>query len=238
MIHNGPQPKSQPMTPTQPVLPPSRPVPPPIRPRPHRAPRPSPPKPLRRSHKPHRRLPVRREVSAGGVVARREGDQWLVALLKTEHKRGLVWVLPKGHVEHVAQEKISEAARREVEEEAGVRDASVKEQLGVTRFRFQAENAVVAKTVHYFLMTTQQKQLTPQIEEGLLEAIWAPIEQAVTMLAYDTDQDIVRRAYERLTGRRLPAPASPPRSTSMSRRGSRRPPSHRSAHSRQPRIHS
>ena len=131
---------------------------------------------------------------------RQSEGQWLVALLKTEHKRGAVWVLPKGHVELHAGEKISEAARREVEEEAGLRDLSVKDQLGVTRFAFQAEGTLVKKTVHYFLMTTQQKQLTPQAEEGMLEAKWFSIEEAIKNLAYDTDQDIVLRARAKLTG--------------------------------------
>jgi len=112
-----------------------------------------------------------------------------------------VWVLPKGHVELHNNERVSEAAKREVQEEAGLSDLAVKDQLGVTRFKFQVENAVVYKTVHYFMMTTTQKQLTPQAEEGLLEAAWFPIGEAIAKLEYDTDQDIVDRARQRLTGR-------------------------------------
>lgn len=145
--------------------------------------------------------PVRRELSAGGVVVRRNDGHWLVALLKTEHKRGPVWVLPKGHVELASGERIAEAAKREVQEEAGLSDLTVKNQLGVTRFTFQAEGTLVAKTVHYFLMLTQQEQLTAQQEEGLLEAAWFSIDEAIDNLAYDTDQEIVRRAKERLLGR-------------------------------------
>lgn len=163
-------------------------------------------------HRPgYNRRPIRREISAGGVVARQERGRWLVAILKTEHKRGLVWVLPKGHVEPHAGETISDAARREVQEEAGITDLSVKEQLGVTRYSFQAEQALVKKTVHYFLMTTQQHKLTPQKEEGLLAAIWQPIDTAVNVLTYDTDQQIVERARLRLLGKNKTKPnrASP-----------------------------
>ncbi|MFH1354361.1 MAG: NUDIX domain-containing protein [bacterium] len=152
--------------------------------------------------RPHyNRRPIRREISAGGVAARQENGHWLVVILKTEHKRGPVWVLPKGHVEPKAGETVSNAARREVQEEAGLSDLSVKEQLGVTRFSFQAETALVKKTVHYFLMITNQVRLTPQAEEGLLEAVWQPIDKAINMLAYDTDQEIVERARERLLGK-------------------------------------
>lgn len=123
-----------------------------------------------------------------------------MALLKTEHRRGKVWVLPKGHVELHTGERVSDAAKREVMEETGLKDLSVKNQLGVTRFVFQAEEALVRKTVHYFLMTTQQKALAPQKEEGLLEAAWFTFDQAIANLAYDTDKEIVRRAHERLVG--------------------------------------
>ncbi|MDZ4342257.1 MAG: NUDIX domain-containing protein [Candidatus Binatia bacterium] len=136
---------------------------------------------------------------------RQENNQLVVALLQTEHKRGLVWVLPKGHVELHANEKVSDAAGREVREEAGITDLSVQNQLGVTRFKFQAENAIVHKTVHYFLMTTGQKNLTPQAEEGLLDARWFPIDEAIKILAYDTDQDIVSRAKAKMLGTPLSA---------------------------------
>lgn len=162
--------------------------------------------PARGAHQPRAadRRAVRRETSAGGVVVRQESGRWFVALLKTEHKRGEVWVLPKGHVEPHAGETVSDAARREVQEEAGITDLSVKDQLGISRYAFQAEEALVRKTVHYFLMVTQQKKLTPQAEEGFLDARWAPIDDAITMLAYDTDQEVVARARQRLLGVRPP----------------------------------
>lgn len=164
------------------------------------------PTPLRAQPRSRRPRRVRQELSAGGVAVRQDNNRWLVALLKTEHKRGAVWVLPKGHVELHAGEKISDAARREVQEEAGLRDLSVKDQLGVTRFSFQADNALVKKTVHYFLMVTRQKSLAPQIEEGLIEAQWFSFDDAIKNLAYDTDQEIVAKARAKLLGQQIREP--------------------------------
>lgn len=176
-------------------------APPPL-PIPSRSPKPRRRRPLVVVNKkrPRRHQPIRKEISAGGVVVRANENDWLVALLKTEHKRGPVWVLPKGHVELQVGERIAEAARREVQEEAGLSDVSVKNQLGVSRFSFQAEGTLVRKTVHYFLMVTNQQILTPQAEEGLLEAAWFPIDEAIKNLTYDTDQDIVARARDQLRG--------------------------------------
>lgn len=158
--------------------------------------------PVRRIHNRHSKShrPVRRELSAGGVAVREEHGQWFVALLKTEHKRGSVWVLPKGHVEMALNESIPDAAKREVQEEVGLKDLSVRDQLGITRYAFQAEEALVKKTVHYFLIVTGQKQLLPQAEEGFIEAAWFPIDVAIDTLEYDTDQDMVKKAREKLLG--------------------------------------
>ncbi|HSX25158.1 MAG TPA: NUDIX hydrolase [Candidatus Andersenbacteria bacterium] len=152
-------------------------------------------------HAPKKHRNVRRELSAGGVAVRQERGIWHVALLKTEHRRGSVWVLPKGHVEMHKQERVADAAKREVQEEAGIMELEVKDQLGTTRFVFQAETALVKKTVHYFLMITTQKELVPQAEEGFIDAGWFPIDVAITMLEYDTDQDIVSKAKDILEGK-------------------------------------
>lgn len=160
---------------------------------------------VRHPRKTHRT--VRRELSAGGVAVREERGIWHVALLKTEHRRGSVWVLPKGHVEMDRKERVADAAKREVQEEAGIMELEVREQLGTTRFVFQAESALVKKTVHYFLMITTQKELVPQAEEGFIDAGWFPIDVAITMLEYDTDQDIVSKAKDILEGRKPQTPS-------------------------------
>ena len=53
-------------------------------------------------------------------------------------------------------------------------------------------------------MTTSQKKLIPQAEEFFVDAAWFPIYVAITMLEYDTDQDIVAKAREKLTGEKAP----------------------------------
>ncbi|MEO6077252.1 MAG: NUDIX domain-containing protein [Candidatus Andersenbacteria bacterium] len=185
---------------------PTPPPPPPVRSRQtatHKKPKPAPRKRIVHHGQKKKHRTVRRELSAGGVAVRQENGLWYAALLKTEHRRGSVWVLPKGHVELDRKESISDAAKREVQEEAGIMELTVREKLGITRFVFQAETALVKKTVHYFLMVTEQKELVPQAEEGFIDAGWFPIDVAITMLEYDTDQDIVTKGKAVLEGKSI-----------------------------------
>jgi ADP-ribose pyrophosphatase YjhB (NUDIX family) len=163
--------------------------------------RPAPPRPQRR-RRPQPALTVY-EVSAGGVVVRRIRDRVHVALLRTEHSRGQVWVLPKGHVERQRHETLEDAAVREVKEELGIAEVRLKRKLGTTRYQFFTERGRIVKTVHYYLMDGRSEALQPQAEEGLLEARWVPVREALRKITYPTDRDIVLRAVGRRREPRL-----------------------------------
>ncbi len=69
---------------------------------------------------------VPEDLDAGGVVVRSENNQWLVALVRermTSH-----YILPKGKVE--TGESLEQAARREIQEEAGLRNLHLTAYLG------------------------------------------------------------------------------------------------------------
>jgi hypothetical protein len=51
-------------------------------------------------------------------------------------------------------------------------------------------------------MTTDQKRLTPQAEENLIDAAWHPIDEAIDCLEYDSDKNIMAKAREKLTGQK------------------------------------
>ena len=86
------------------------------------------------------------------------------------------WDLPKGHVDH--NETVDAAALREVKEEWGI-----SKQIEIVDF-FQQTNHVylfgpasVLKRTDWFIMKTASKEpLKPQIEEGITECKWVPID--------------------------------------------------------------
>lgn len=102
--------------------------------------------------KPGRAVP---QISAGGVVARADGGRVHIALVR-EGPRG-AYVLPKGRVEQ--GETLEQAARREIEEEAGFSHLTLLDKLAVLeRFDYSKTRW---KAVHYFLYATAQVKGTP-----------------------------------------------------------------------------
>lgn len=167
-----------------------------------------------------RQLPAVYETSAGGVVMRRIRGRLCVALLKTRHTRGPVWVLPKGHVEYARGETRDVAAMREVQEELGIQKVRLVRKLGTVRWQFmgtkdrregprlrakqEPPTARIVKTVHHYLFDGLTDRLHPQADEGFLEARWVPFEKALQLLAYPTDRAMLVKVRRRPSATKAP----------------------------------
>jgi 8-oxo-dGTP pyrophosphatase MutT (NUDIX family) len=147
------------------------------------------------------RSPVARELSSGGLVYRRARGQWMVCLggRRRSGEGGLVWSIPKGHVE--AGESMADAARREVREETGL-DAEVEDTLGDVTYWYARKDADgrllrVFKRVRFFLLRHRGGRFADRDRE--LDAVrWFPLAHAEAAIAYASEQALVRRARERL----------------------------------------
>lgn len=133
----------------------------------------------------------RRELSAGGVVYRRNGRAIEVALIRT----GKRWGLPKGHVER--GEGIQEAACREVLEETGL-EGEVIAKLGEISYRYAYKKAGgevvrVFKRVHFYLLRWSQGEVRGH-EYEVDEARWFALEEALDKLTYATELKMLRQA--------------------------------------------
>lgn len=109
---------------------------------------------------------VRERTSAGGVVARRDGDRVLVALTREE---GMAeWVLPKGGVKK--EESLETVAKREIAEEAGLTDLLLVASLGTReRLTYSRKQWV---TTHYFLFMSEQIKPEPTDPKHAGAAAW------------------------------------------------------------------
>lgn len=138
---------------------------------------------------------TRREVSAGGVVYRREDGDVEIALASRRTRRGeLAWGLPKGEIEE--GETAGAAALREVREEAGL-EAEIEAELGDIRYFYVWEGVRVRKAVHFFLMRATGGDVSLHDHE-MEDVRWFPLEQALEKAAYRGERDVLQRAAERL----------------------------------------
>ena len=126
------------------------------------------------------------EVSAGGVVVFKN----TILLLK---KFNGDWVLPKGRTEK--GEDIRETALREVLEESQVK-AEIIKYIGMVHYTYKniKGNETVYKTVHWYLMKTNNMSAIPQKNEGFIEATFVHIDKVQELLRYKDERKIVNKA--------------------------------------------
>lgn len=102
--------------------------------------------------------------AAGGLVSSAK-DNFLFIY------RNKKWDLPKGKVEK--GEKMKEAAKREVEEECGVKILTNDEKLCKTYHVYTLNSKIVLKKTNWYSMTVKgEPKLIPQKEEGITKASW------------------------------------------------------------------
>ena len=135
------------------------------------------------------------ETSSGGVVYRVLEDVPHFLLIKDPYDN---WGLPKGHVE--GGETPAEAAIREVAEETGLCELNVVGQLPTIDWYFRDQGRLVHKFCHFFLLQCAGGEATPQLEEGISECVWKPLEEALGTVTYANAREVLRIAGEQVKG--------------------------------------
>ena len=137
-------------------------------------------------------IPTLEQISAGGVAFRNDRGKLEVAVVAVAPSRR--WQLPKGLID--AGETEEEAAVREVREEAGI-DCDLLEKIETIEYWYVAtENGKRVrfhKFVHFFLLEYLAGDVRNHDHE-IDEARWAAIDEAIEMLAFKSEKDVVRKA--------------------------------------------
>ena len=109
-----------------------------------------------------------------------------------------LWALPKGTPED--GETIERTAQREVHEETGL-EVAIEEHVGAIRYRFSDEDGILYdKRVDHYLMTPQGGHLDGHDHEFDVVR-WVPVEEALRLMRYPNERDIVRQAMRLLSER-------------------------------------
>jgi 8-oxo-dGTP pyrophosphatase MutT (NUDIX family) len=134
---------------------------------------------------------VKDETSAGGVVFRIDGGRPLYLLIRDSYQN---WGFPKGHLE---EGEIAEAAAvREVSEETGLADLSVRGAIETIDWFFRFRGQLIHKVCHFYLMQTHESSTSPQRAEGITACRWTSFGEAESLISYANARDVLRRAQE------------------------------------------
>lgn len=102
--------------------------------------------------------------AAGGIVSNSKGERLFIYRLDK-------WDLPKGKIEK--NEGIEDAAIREIEEECGITDLSINNQLNDTFHIYKLEGKFILKQTYWFdIRSTFEGELVPELEENITKVEW------------------------------------------------------------------
>ncbi len=123
-----------------------------------------------------------KDFSFGVVPVFKDGDKLLFLLIQHLHKKGGHWAFPKGHPE--VGETGLETAKRECEEETGLKNVKIFEDLEFfEKYSFEQGGVQIDKTVKYFLGISSDKNVIPQeIEIG--NYAWLEFNEALEKITF------------------------------------------------------
>ena len=160
--------------------------------------------------RPRRSLPILAEFSAGGlVIDGMDGprENLLALLIGRADRRGrMIWMLPKGHIE--VGETAEQTAMREIAEETGIQ-GHVLAALGSIDFWFRAQNHVVHKTVHHYLLHFRGGE--PRAGDHEVESVeWVPFDELPSRLTHADERKLTEVAASLIDTLRTDGPAALP----------------------------
>ena len=140
------------------------------------------------------KVPIKEQVSAGGVVFRGETGSVEVVMVAVGGQNR--WQLPKGLVD--AGENPEIAAVREAREEGGV-SSEVVQLIETIEYWFAGlDNGIKVrfhKRVHFYLLRYISGD-TKEHDWEVNEARWVPIDDATSQLAFDNERRVMQQARD------------------------------------------
>ncbi len=143
--------------------------------------------------------PIKRQVSAGGVIFRKHNFSVEIALIAV--KSGHVWCLPKGIIDKGESPEMT--AVREVSEETGLKGRII-ERLGEINYWYyiKEEESRCKKTVHFFLIEYESGDISKHDLE-VDKVSWFHIDDALKKTSYKGEKQIIEKAKEMLKSRNM-----------------------------------
>lgn len=136
-----------------------------------------------------------REPTSGGIIFRLTKDKKDVEILLIQDSKGR-WTIPKGHIEPGETAKMT--ARREIEEETGLKNVNILTWLGKIHFKYRRADKLVLMTTQIYLVEAMDTHETPTPEKWMKGIQWFPFADALDLIEYDDIEKLMLIAKKRI----------------------------------------
>ena len=136
-----------------------------------------------------------REPTSGGIVFRFTPDQKDIEILLIQDSKGR-WTIPKGHIEPGETAKMT--ARREIEEETGLKNVAVLGWLGKIHFKYRRLDKLVLMTTQIYLVRSLDSHEKPTPERWMKGIKWFSFAEALDAIEYDDIEKLMLIAKKKI----------------------------------------
>lgn len=136
-----------------------------------------------------------REPTSGGIVFRFTPDQKDIEILLIQDSKGR-WTIPKGHIEPGETAKMT--ARREIEEETGLKNVAVLGWLGKIHFKYRRLDKLVLMTTQIYLVHSLDSHEKPTPERWMKGIKWFSFAEALDAIEYDDIEKLMLIAKKKI----------------------------------------
>lgn len=136
-----------------------------------------------------------REPTSGGIVFRLTADKTDLEILLIQDSKGR-WTIPKGHIEPGETAKMT--ARREIEEETGLRNFEILTWLGKIHFKYRRADKLVLMTTQIYLVQALDAREHPTAEKWMKGIRWFSFSEALDLIEYDDIEKLMLIAKRKI----------------------------------------
>ena len=136
-----------------------------------------------------------REPTSGGIVFRFTPDKKDIEILLIQDSKER-WTIPKGHIEPGETAKMT--ARREIEEETGLKNVSVLTWLGKIHFKYRRLEKLVLMTTQVYLVQALDAHEMPIGEKWMKGIRWFSFTDALEAIEYEDIEKLMLMAKKKI----------------------------------------
>ena len=136
-----------------------------------------------------------REPTSGGIVFRLTKDQKDIEILLIQDSKDR-WTIPKGHIEPGETAKMT--ARREIEEETGLKNVSILTWLGKIHFKYRRADKLVLMTTQVYLVQALDDKEMPMKEKWMRGIKWFSFADALGAIEYEDIEKLMLIAKKKI----------------------------------------